>query len=151
MLKKLKKKNKGFTLVELLVVIAIIGILAVVAAPSLFKNINKAKAAEIVSDYSAIKAAITSAYADGDLVNGTYSNTPNQGIIAHTNGSKLDIQDLSGETKYSIVVDTSKSTAKLTITTKDEEIAERVADSISGTQDATNPEIVTVDILKQIK
>lgn len=151
MLKKLKKKNKGFTLVELLVVIAIIGILAVVAAPSLFKNINKAKAAEIVSDYSAIKAAITSAYADGDLESGIYSNTADQSVIANSKGDKLDIQDLSGETKYSIEVDTSKSTAKLTITTKDEEIAERVADSISGTQDTTTPEIVTVDILKQIK
>lgn len=150
MLKKLKKKSKGFTLVELLVVIAIIGILAVVAAPSLFKNINKAKAAEIVSDYSAIKAAITSAYADGDLESGIYSNSTDQSVIANGD-NKLDIQDLSGETKYSIVVDTSKSTAKLTITTKDEEIAERVADSISGTQNDSKPEEVTVDILKQIK
>ena len=38
-----KKNNKGFTLVELLVVIAIIGILAVVAVPALFKNIEKGK------------------------------------------------------------------------------------------------------------
>ena len=40
---KKKKNNKGFTLVELLVVIAIIGVLAVVAVPSLFKQIDKAK------------------------------------------------------------------------------------------------------------
>ncbi len=42
-----KKNNKGFTLVELLVVIAIIGILAVVAVPALFKNIEKGKIAEL--------------------------------------------------------------------------------------------------------
>ena len=59
-----KKNNKGFTLVELLVVIAIIGILAVVAVPALFKNINKAKVADVESDYSAIKSAVLSYYTD---------------------------------------------------------------------------------------
>ena len=59
-----KKNNKGFTLVELLVVIAIIGILAVVAVPALFKNINKAKVADLESDYSAIKSAVLSYYTD---------------------------------------------------------------------------------------
>lgn len=63
------KNNKGFTLVELLVVIAIIGILAVVAVPALFKNIEKAKIAELEADISAIKSAALSYYADtsGDL------------------------------------------------------------------------------------
>lgn len=63
MLKK-KGRNKGFTLVELLVVIAIIGILAVVAVPSLFKNIYKAKWSELEADYSAVKSAVLSYYAD---------------------------------------------------------------------------------------
>ncbi|MBO3444080.1 prepilin-type N-terminal cleavage/methylation domain-containing protein [Clostridium sp. CCUG 7971] len=61
----MKKKNqKGFTLVELLVVIAIIGILAVVAVPALFKNINKAKAADLLADYNAFKSATLSYYSD---------------------------------------------------------------------------------------
>ena len=59
-----KKNNKGFTLVELLVVIAIIGILAVVAVPSLFKNIEKGKVAELESDISAIRSAVLSFYAE---------------------------------------------------------------------------------------
>ena len=59
-----KKNNKGFTLVELLVVIAIIGILAVVAVPALFKNIEKGKIAELESDISAIRSAALSYYAD---------------------------------------------------------------------------------------
>jgi len=67
MLKK-KKNNKGFTLVELLVVIAIIGILAVVAVPALFKNINKAKVADVESDYSSIKSAVLSYYADNNEI-----------------------------------------------------------------------------------
>ena len=59
-----KKNNKGFTLVELLVVIAIIGILAVVAVPALFKNIEKGKVAELESDISAIRSAALSYYAE---------------------------------------------------------------------------------------
>ncbi len=59
-----KKNNKGFTLVELLVVIAIIGILAVVAVPALFKNIEKAKVADLEADISAIRSAVLSYYAD---------------------------------------------------------------------------------------
>lgn len=57
-----KKNNKGFTLVELLVVIAIIGILAVVAVPALFKNIEKGKVADLEADISAIRSAILSYY-----------------------------------------------------------------------------------------
>ncbi len=60
----MKKNNKGFTLVELLVVIAIIGILAVVAVPALFKNIEKGKVADLEADISAIKSAALSVYSD---------------------------------------------------------------------------------------
>ncbi|MGL5754323.1 MAG: pilin [Paraclostridium sp.] len=60
----MKKNNEGFTLIELLVVIAIIGILAVVAVPALFKNINKAKIADVESDYSAIRSAVLAEYAE---------------------------------------------------------------------------------------
>lgn len=59
-----KKNNKGFTLVELLVVIAIIGILAVVAVPALFKNIEKGKVADLESDISALRSAVLSYYTD---------------------------------------------------------------------------------------
>ena len=59
-----KRNNKGFTLVELLVVIAIIGILAVVAVPALFKNIEKGKVADLEADISAIRSASLSHYAD---------------------------------------------------------------------------------------
>lgn len=149
MIKKLRKNKKGFTLVELLVVIAIIGILAVVAVPSLFKNINKAKAADIVSDYSAIKAAVVSEYADGKLTNSTY--TSSNGKLTNTSGDVLDVQDLSKEADYSLNVNSTTSSATLTITTKDDAIAERVSESISGTIDNSNKKRVTVDILRKIE
>ena len=72
-----KKNNKGFTLVELLVVIAIIGILAVVAVPALFKNINKSKVADLESDYSAIKSAVLSYYTDNNKLPGVPGNLAN--------------------------------------------------------------------------
>ena len=57
-----KRNNRGFTLVELLVVIAIIGILAVVAVPALFKNIEKGKVSDLEADISAIRSAVLSYY-----------------------------------------------------------------------------------------
>ena len=60
------KKQKGFTLIELLVVIAIIGILAVIAVPALFKNINKAKVADLESDYNAVKSSSIEYYVDNN-------------------------------------------------------------------------------------
>ena len=42
-MKKIRKSNKGFTLVELIIVIAIIAILTVVAAPQYLKYVDKAR------------------------------------------------------------------------------------------------------------
>ena len=58
----MKKGDRGFTLIELLVVMAIIGILAVAAVPALFRNINKAKIADVESDYNAIKSSVLEYY-----------------------------------------------------------------------------------------
>ena len=80
------KNNKGFTLVELLVVIAIIGILAVVAVPALFKNIEKAKIAELEADISTLRSAALSYYAD------TSGNLPNDsGIVLTKEDGKVKV------------------------------------------------------------
>lgn len=49
MLKNLRNKNKGFTLVELMIVVAIIGILAAIAIPAFLKYIKSSKASEATS------------------------------------------------------------------------------------------------------
>lgn len=153
MLKKIMKKgknNKGFTLVELLVVIAIIAILAVVAVPSLMKNINKAKVADIVADYSAIKAQVLATYADDSLENETY--TKEMGVTELSTSSTpkktLEVHDLSKEAKYVLAVkagNDGNQTATLTITAKTSDIASKVKDGINGT---LNDKVVTVEILK---
>ena len=92
----MKKNNKGFTLVELLVVIAIIGILAVVAVPALFKNIEKGKVADLEADISAIRSAVLSNYADESkplLNNGMYWFKDENGSIRFMPGIASDEYD----------------------------------------------------------
>ena len=167
MLKKIMKKgknNKGFTLVELLVVIAIIAILAVVAVPSLMKNINKAKVADIVADYSAIKAQVLATYADDSLVNGTYTKAMNgttltmtttvtkPGGESTTSTESIEVNDLSKEAEYSLAItdDANKGTqaAKLTITVKNSAIASKVSEQINGEIKSSNTKAIEVEILK---
>ena len=108
-----KKNNKGFTLVELLVVIAIIGILAVVAVPALFKNIEKGKVAELESDISAIRSAALSYYAD----NGTYPSGQLTGTATET-ALKLskEIESLSNPFGATYTINSATPPAALTLT-----------------------------------
>ncbi|MDD3297092.1 MAG: prepilin-type N-terminal cleavage/methylation domain-containing protein [Candidatus Omnitrophica bacterium] len=54
----------GFTLIELIVVIAIIAVLAAIIAPNAFRAIEKAKVAEVIGDFKALKASMYCLYAD---------------------------------------------------------------------------------------
>ena len=87
---KLRTKDKnGFTLVELLVVIAIIGIIAIVAVPSLMKNINKAKAADLTSHISAINTLSNIKYSE--------STTSKELIRISNEEIKKEIEDIPKE------------------------------------------------------
>lgn len=59
-------KNKGFTLIELLVVVAVIGILATVIIGSLSRAREKAKLAQIVSQFEQIETAFIAALYEED-------------------------------------------------------------------------------------
>ncbi len=51
-------RSHGFTLLEILVVIIIVGVLAAVAMPSLFRNIERARSAEAIATMGLIKRNI---------------------------------------------------------------------------------------------
>ncbi len=54
MLKRLRKKDHGFTLIELMIVVAILGILAVVAVPAFVKYMRRAKTTEAIDELDKI-------------------------------------------------------------------------------------------------
>lgn len=104
-----KKNNKGFTLVELLVVIAIIGILAVVAVPALFKNIEKGKIADLEADISAIRSAALSVYADtSQLPSATDLNADK----SKTQLISKELEGLSNPFGSTYVIDNTTDTSK---------------------------------------
>ncbi len=62
--KENKKNNKGFSLVELIVVIAIMAVLIGVLAPTILKNIEKARYSKDVQALDGIYTAVQSVMAD---------------------------------------------------------------------------------------
>jgi general secretion pathway protein G len=156
MLKK-KKNNKGFTLVELLVVIAIIGILAVVALPTLFKNIDKAKVADLESDISAIKSATTSYVADKNELPAT--STDKAAIIENLDGNLENVSDPYDAT-YAMSSNTTNGTVTLTVTLRQAlstTASEKITKDLSGMAEQgssakpiidTNKKVITVVLVK---
>ncbi|MGL6106679.1 type II secretion system protein [Romboutsia sp.] len=144
MFKNLKKKknNKGFTLVELLVVIAIIGILAVVAVPSLFKNIDKSKAVQVTTNINAIKTEILAEYADGKTFD-EIKDTSAEGKVGFEILKVVPASEKKAGETYDIVAadGTDKGVRIKIITTEASDVLGRVNKQFGATTDDATDEI----------
>ena len=69
-MKKIMKKNEGFTLAELLIVVAIIAVLVAVSIPIFTGKLEKSREATDIANLRAAKAAAVSAYLSSDKVDG---------------------------------------------------------------------------------
>lgn len=67
MLSKMKRNNKGFTLIELMIVVAIIGILAAIAIPQFAKMRQKGQNAAATSALGNLKTAQEAYYLENDI------------------------------------------------------------------------------------
>ena len=142
--KKVRKDKKGFTLVELLVVIAIIGILAAVAVPTLFKNIEKSKVADLEGDYNAVKTAVLSYASDhSGTLPATYDSTKatTTGLPALTD--YLDTVPAATPIGGTYAIETTGNVCKLTFTPDNPAVTDAHAIVVKLKADLGN--IVTVD------
>ena len=91
MLKNLREKKGGFTLVELIVVLVILAILAAILVPTLIGYINQANSEK---DYATAQTVRVAAQAEADQLYAENNNTaPNAAAI---NSKKGDILKLAG-------------------------------------------------------
>mgnify|MGYP000018211840 FL=1 len=138
MLSKIKKNEKGFTLMEMLIVVAIIAVLVAIAIPTFTSSLNKAKGATDAANIRAGYASMMLQVLEGDLSGNNAKINPDtayylqkDGTVAATSandyvcygasGSTEDVagQDLTWEKGKKITYTYGSTSGKVTIAVVD--------------------------------
>ena len=123
LMNKIRKANKGFTLVELIIVIAIIAILSAVAAPQYIKYVDKSRWSQDQENAQILLTAVQVAVADPEVtVSETSVTFTSAGISVEPVAASGSVDTLAeylydaGWTKKADPVVTNKSVGKTTFT-----------------------------------
>jgi prepilin-type N-terminal cleavage/methylation domain-containing protein len=95
MLKRVRTKHAGFTLVEIMIVVAIIALLAAIAVPGFLRARKRSQASRILNDLRMIDSAVDQYAVEtnrktGDVVNvADWTNYVKKGSLLYNNGKSL--------------------------------------------------------------
>ena len=117
MLKKLMKKEEGFTLAELLIVVAIIAVLVAISIPIFTSQLEKSRESTDQANVRSAYAALVADYLDPSNSTQTMSVAARQTVTGWQGPSGIiTLITNSGETSYSYDAKTSGNNYTLTLT-----------------------------------
>ena len=120
-MKKMKKNNKGFSLVELIIVIAIMAVLVGVLAPQFIKYVEQSRRGTDIQNAENIKTAVLADIADSTLTGSgtatftgtTGTNTLGASTIAATNVPTVQGNLVNHGGNFTVVYDAVAGTCQV--------------------------------------